>query len=140
MGFKVICGYIIAFILLALLPITACYCVPKQVSLDESYNGQKISIADGGVLILTLKATSCSDWKLINISDLSVVELMEKKVELPETDNKDIVFSPICGPERDVIWSFKAVKRGNCVLRLGLVTDDGLAYTLKDFSLSVIVR
>lgn len=129
-----------AVFLLILWPITACSCVPKQVALDESYSGQEIEIADGGVLIVTLKATSCSDWKLISISNQNVIKVLGQEVELPAVDDKDIVFSPMCGPERKVIWSFKATKRGNCLLEMGLVNNDRLDYTLKDFSLSILVR
>ncbi len=118
-----------------------CYCAPKEVSVDESYNDREIEIAAGAVLTVTLKATSCFDWELVSISDQTVMKVVDSTFEAPELEEIGTEFSPFCGPEGKVIWTFQALEKGKSTISMGLIAPyEGSYPALKTFRLSVVVK
>jgi predicted secreted protein len=116
-------------------------CVTKEVSIDESYDKQEIEVTTGVVLAVTLKATSCFDWRLMSISDLNVIEVVDNTFETPKLEEIGTEFSPFCGPEGKAIWTFQAIEKGRSTISMGLSAPyEGSYPVLKTFTLTVVVK
>lgn len=129
---------VMAAILLAL---SACgsSSAPKQVSVDSSNSGKEVKIAAGGLLTVTLESnkTTGFQWGLTSISDQSVLEKVDQKFVTPEATQNG---APLVGAPGKEVWTFKALKKGNCTLSMGYSRSWESVPPAKTFSLTVSVK
>lgn len=127
----------LSFLFFLIMPFLVSCSFSNKFKVDESYNGKHVVIPASSELSIELKATSCSDWKILNISNKKVIRLVRNDKELPESN--DTLFSPICGPERNSVWVFNCLNEGTCIIEMGLIVD-GIDHVMRDFNISVSVE
>ena len=100
-----------------LLPLCACALasnapVPEQVSVDASYAGKEVELADGGSLTVTLECNPKIglEWALRNISDQTTLKLVNQKFKPPEESGT------ASEGNAQEIWSFKAIGTGKSTI------------------------
>jgi len=84
---------------------------PEQVFVDASYAGKEVELADGGSLTLTLECNPKIglEWELKNVSDQTVLKLVNQKFKPPES-------GATSGGNGQEIWSFKALGTGESAI------------------------
>lgn len=115
----------------------ACSSAPAQLSVDASSSGQKVEIAAGGSLTVTLEsnATTGFQWsEKAEISDSAVLQQVSHEFVAPE--KKDVVGAP--GKE---VWTFKALKKGTSTISMEYSQPwEGGTKAAQTFSLTVVVK
>lgn len=84
---------------------------PGVVSIDDSFTGSEIEIQVGGSLVITLETNPKIglEWALKNISDHTVLKLVNQKFKPPENGTAS-------GSNGQEIWSFKTLEKGMSVI------------------------
>ena len=117
-----------------------CSCSSGPVSVDASYTGKEVQIAAGDSLTVTLDSnpTTGFEWELVEISDQTVLELVESKYEPGEKAKQE---PPVPGAGGQEIWSFKALKKGETTLSMGYSRPwEGGEKAAETFVLTVVVK
>ncbi len=85
----------------------------EQVSVDASYDGEEVKIAVGDLLIVTLASnpTTGFKWELTEVTDQTVLELVEQKFEAPGAG------APV-GAGGEEVWTFKALDKGKSTISM----------------------
>ena len=80
---------------------------PELVSIDDSFAGKEVEVAVGGSLVITLETNPKIglEWELKNISDQTVLKLVNQRFKPPES-------GAASGSNGQEIWSFKALGKG----------------------------
>lgn len=108
MKLKLIMGAILA------LSMSLCACssasdepAPEMVSIDDSFAGSEVEVAAGGSLVITLETNPKIglEWALKNISDQTVLKLVNQTFKPPES-------GAASGSNGQEIWSFKTLGKG----------------------------
>ena len=89
----------------------------EQVSVDDSYNGKEVEINVGDLLTVSLESnpTTGFRWELAEISDTTVLELVENKYEAGSGAKQN---PPVAGAGGKEIWTFKALEEGTTKLTM----------------------
>ena len=109
---------------------------PELVSVDASYAGKEVEIADGGLLTLTLECNPKIglEWELKNLSDQNVLKLVNQKFKPPESGDAS-------GSDGQEIWSFKALGTGKSTIYMEYRQPWQRQFPPeKTFALTVIVK
>ena len=112
----------------------------EQIYVDVSYNGQEVEIAVGGLLTVTLESnpTTGFKWELTEITDPTVLELVESKYE-PGKEARQT--PPVPGAGGEEIWSFKALKKGTTKLSMEYSRPwEGGEKAVETFDLTIVVK
>ena len=102
----------------------ACSPVPKQVSIEASYDdfmklhpecaiSKEVEVAVGDSLTVTLcsNPTTGFQWESAQISDQTILQQTDHKYEPPEDEN-------IVGGAGEEVWTFKALKKGTSTISM----------------------
>ena len=134
---KVILACIMAAVSLALL---ACSSTPPASAECLFKWDQETEIAVGGTLTVTLESnpTTGFTWELTELSDQTVLALIEIKYEPGEEAKQEPSLSGAGGTE---IWSFEALKKGEATISMEYSQPwEGGMKTAKIFEITVIVK
>ena len=80
---------------------------PELVSIDDSFAGKEVEVAVGGSLVINLECNPKIglEWVLKNISDQTVLKLVNQKFKPPESGDAS-------GSNGQEIWSFRTLGKG----------------------------
>jgi predicted secreted protein len=109
---------------------------PKTLTLDESDNGKKLTLAMGGVVKLTLETTPGTgyEWTYSEKPDPKVLKQTADTTKASEqTGSEPIVGAPVMRT-----WTYEAIGAGSSSVKLGYVPPGGGAPD-ETFSFSVMV-
>jgi len=99
------------------LPSTTFWASNIEESVDASFAGKEVEVAVGGSLIVTLESnpTTGFKWELTEVTDQTVLELVESKYEPGKEARQE---PPVPGAGGTEIWSFKALKKGETTISM----------------------
>jgi inhibitor of cysteine peptidase len=107
---------------------------------DPSDTGKVVEVAVGSLIKVALESnpTTGFEWELTEISDQTVLELVESKYRPGEGAEQD---SPVVGAGGTEIWSFKALKKGEATISMEYSQPwEGGIKTAKIFDITVIIK
>jgi inhibitor of cysteine peptidase len=122
--------------------ISSIVAVTESPSVDESYNGKEIQLAQGSILQVALNSnpTTGFKWELIQISDSTVLEKVSDKFETPMIKQKE-GSPPIVGAGGKEFWQFKALKKGTAAISMEYSRPwEGGEKGVNKFNLTVVVQ
>ncbi len=115
-----------------------CPPVGYRKAVDESFNGQTITVPPGTLVIVTLEsnATTGFSWALSENTDEAVLQL-----EGSEYRASELTDPPVLGAGGHEVWTFKALKDGESTLSMAYERpwEKGQA-PAKTFTLTVMVQ
>ena len=114
--------------------------IEKSVDVDASYTGKQVEIDAGGSLTVTLESnwTTGFRWELTEVTDQTVLELVESRYEPSEEARHD---PPVPGAGGTEIWNFKALKKGETTISMEYSQPwEGGTKAAQIFVLTVVVK
>ncbi|MBA7640063.1 hypothetical protein ES703_47726 [subsurface metagenome] len=122
------------------LPTTTFWASNIEKSVDASYTGKQVEIDAGGSLTVTLESnwTTGFRWELTEVTNQTVLELVESRCELSEEARQD---PPMIGAGGTEIWNFKALKKGEATISMEYSQPwEGGTKAAQIFVLTVVVK
>lgn len=122
------------------LPSTTFWASSIEKPVDTSYAGKQVEIDTGSSLIVTLESnwTTGFRWELTEVTNQTVLELVESGYELSEEARQD---PPMIGAGGTEIWIFKALKTGEATISMEYSQPwEGGTKAAQIFVLTVVVK
>ena len=129
-----------AILLLGILLVSglACGSASKEVCVNDSCSGKKVSVAVGGWLTVTLDSNPSTgfSWALAENSDESVLQEAGHQYVAPETSG-----TPVPGKGGEEVWIFRALKEGTSTISMEYKQPwDEDTEPAETFDLTVVVK
>jgi len=109
---------------------------PQELSVDISYSGKEVALANGGTLTVTLESNPSTGY-----SWNENAKIIDKTV-IQQTDHRlQPALTPLPGAGGLEIWTFKAIKPGKTIISMEYHRpfESGIEPT-KTFGLAVVVK